>query len=358
MYSSCLQKETTTLSFLIYKGECTHFHTDVDMQKWALHIFNSSAPATEEGCIVSLATNPKIPNPELKSPIYRQVCTVLSFQTMNTKVKVIEMMQTKVPCKTGPWFLASPTKRKTKKPLARQDFAVWAKGSSEHYLSDNSWEKKRWHLVVCTPSEYLITSFLHLQDHNWIGMIFKSRKHLAEFYLYQTSFRSCFSLKYKRMQLKESPKPRLLIQVSLIAYEEQSYCNWRQSAETKPLKTALSDPWYSYSPINQNKNLGHPYFQPGRRREKKAAHLRSQRFSVNSTEYLVELLKDTYSTPTPFSTSPHPPISVNSNFNTFSDTAGQRKKDKAVLFCPTRISDWGFFIPSIGLYHSHPLIGK
>lgn len=31
MYSLHLQKETTTLSFLIYKGEYTHFHTDVDM---------------------------------------------------------------------------------------------------------------------------------------------------------------------------------------------------------------------------------------------------------------------------------------------------------------------------------------
>lgn len=86
-------------------------------------------------------------------------------------------------------------------------------------------KKKWWDLVVYISSEYVIISFLHLQDHNWIGMIFKSRKHLAVFYLYQTSFRNSFSLKYKRMQLEESPKPRLLIQVSLIAYEKQSYCN-------------------------------------------------------------------------------------------------------------------------------------
>jgi len=41
--------------------------------------------------------------------------------------------------------------------------------------------------------------------------------------------------------------------------------------------------------------------------KKKAARLRKQRFSVNSTEYLVELLKHISSTTTPFSTPPHPP---------------------------------------------------
>lgn len=50
------------------------------------------------------------------------------------------MMQTKVPCKIGPWFLTSPMKRKA---LARHNLAVWAKDSSEHYLSDNSWKKKK-----------------------------------------------------------------------------------------------------------------------------------------------------------------------------------------------------------------------
>lgn len=68
-------------------------------------------------------------------------------------------------------------------------------------------------------------------------MIFKFKKHSAIFYLYQTSFRSSFSLNYKDA-IKKSPKPKLFIQASLIAYEEQDYCNWRLSAETKLIKTA------------------------------------------------------------------------------------------------------------------------